>query len=99
MNISSRVPGISRNSGWRSIDSEIASRRALHMEGGRTYVITDDLSLSRSRLGNDGSLDHGGQPMNISSRVPGISRNSGWQSIDAEIASRSTASNGGRDVI
>lgn len=27
--------------------------------------------------------------MNITRRVPGITRNSGWQAIDAEIASRS----------
>jgi hypothetical protein len=26
--------------------------------------------------------------MNISSRIPGISRNSGWQAVDAEIAAR-----------
>ena len=26
--------------------------------------------------------------MNTSSRVPGISRNSGWQSVDASIAAR-----------
>jgi len=28
MNTSSRVPGVSRNSGWRVVDIEIASRRA-----------------------------------------------------------------------
>jgi hypothetical protein len=28
MNTSSRVPGVSRNSGWRAVDLEIASRRA-----------------------------------------------------------------------
>jgi hypothetical protein len=27
MNTSSRVPGVSRNSGWQTIDVEIASRR------------------------------------------------------------------------
>jgi len=27
MNTSSRVPGISRNSGWRAIDAEIDARR------------------------------------------------------------------------
>jgi len=27
MNTTSRVPGISRNSGWREIDAEIAARR------------------------------------------------------------------------
>jgi hypothetical protein len=26
--------------------------------------------------------------MNSSSRVPGVTRNSGWQAVDAEIASR-----------
>jgi hypothetical protein len=30
----------------------------------------------------------GGEPMNTSSRVPGVSRNSGWQVIDAELAAR-----------
>lgn len=27
MNTSSRVPGISRNSGWRAVDAEIMARR------------------------------------------------------------------------
>jgi hypothetical protein len=27
MNTSSRVPGVSRNSGWQTVDLEIASRR------------------------------------------------------------------------
>lgn len=29
MNTSSRVPGLTRNSGWRSVDAELTARRLL----------------------------------------------------------------------
>ena len=34
MNTSSRVPGITRNSGWQAIDAEIAARRVLQQQNG-----------------------------------------------------------------
>ena len=34
MNTSSRVPGITRNSGWLAVDAEIAARRVLEVGHG-----------------------------------------------------------------
>ena len=36
MNTSSRVPGISRNSGWQVIDAEIKARRERHEQTATT---------------------------------------------------------------
>jgi len=38
MNTSSRVPGITRNSGWQAIDAEIAARRVLRQQNRATYL-------------------------------------------------------------
>ena len=38
MNTSSRVPGITRNSGWQAIDAEIAARRVLQQQNRTTYL-------------------------------------------------------------
>ena len=44
MNTSSRVPGISRNSGWRAVDAEIADRRLLlQPQGGHVARISASL--------------------------------------------------------
>jgi len=41
MNTSSRVPGVSRNSGWRAVDVEIASRRASQQQNQHPQPSTD----------------------------------------------------------
>jgi hypothetical protein len=38
MNISSRVPGITRNSGWDAVDAEIRDRRARKQENETAYL-------------------------------------------------------------
>ena len=38
MNTSSRVPGITRNSGWQAIDAEIAARRVLQQQNRTTSL-------------------------------------------------------------
>lgn len=37
MNTSSRVPGITRNSGWQAIDANIAARRAYQQQTQTVY--------------------------------------------------------------
>jgi len=41
MNTSSRVPGVSRNSGWHAVDVEIASRRVGPQQSQTTQVTTE----------------------------------------------------------
>ena len=58
MNTSSRVPGLSRNSGWRAIDATIAARR-LYQQGNETVYVAAQgsrevtLSSDLASLGND----------------------------------------------
>jgi hypothetical protein len=46
MNTSSRVPGVSRNSGWRAVDLEIASRRASQQQHRTPHRPTKDSEAS-----------------------------------------------------
>jgi hypothetical protein len=38
----SRVPGVSRNSGWQAIDAEIASRRVIQQQTQTTHRPTEE---------------------------------------------------------
>jgi hypothetical protein len=38
MNTSSRVPGVSRNSGWQAVDAEIDARRERQRQNGTSSV-------------------------------------------------------------
>ena len=41
MNISSRVPGVSRNSGWQAVDAELASRRVRQQQIQPAHAATE----------------------------------------------------------
>ena len=40
MNVTSRVPGVSRNSGWQVVDAELASRRVSQQQIQATPAVT-----------------------------------------------------------
>jgi hypothetical protein len=42
MNTSSRVPGLTRNSGWQAIDAEMAARRIRQQQSQATDVTSQE---------------------------------------------------------
>ena len=57
----SRVPGVTRNSGWEAVSSEIDQARARRQQQGETTSTTPDPQAAEADEGSpgeDGSVEH-----------------------------------------